>query len=79
MTLAAEIAAGGLESMPLVDAIIRSAKQKSEFQRRQGKDEPNMRGRYQGLGAEQMRRVTDAAMNLASCSKAYGGSLEGPL
>ena len=68
LDLAAKIAAGGLEALPVVEGIVVAAMQKLDFQHRQNTAEPCMRGRGQSLSEVQMERLQDAAFTLSTHS-----------
>ena len=68
LDIAAKIAAGGLEALPVVEGIVVAAMQKLDFQHRQNTAEPCMRGRGQSLSEVQMERLQDAAFTLSTHS-----------
>ena len=68
LDLGAKIAAGGLAGQPVLDGVITSIVQRVEFEERQGRHDPNMRGRHRGLKTDQMQRVARAASALAGAS-----------
>ena len=68
LQLGATIASGGLDGAPVVEGIVMAAIQKLEFQHRQGREEPSMRGRHRGLTNIQMSRLQDAISALRGTS-----------
>ena len=69
LELASKIVGGKFHTTPVVEGVLTSVFQKLEFERRQGKESPNIRGRHKKLTEEQQRRMqTDVAM-LAGSSK----------
>ena len=65
LELASKIVGRRFHTTPVVEEVLRSVFQKSGFERRQGKESPNIRGRrrHKQLTEGQQRRMqTDAAM-----------------